>query len=100
MKHSRGRQRPAAYEDEVTGDQIAEVEKMLGCGELSNGYSTYICLECGEQVKVAFSCKSRVCSRCGKVHADEWSGQLVGRMFNVVHRHMTFTVARVMGLLC
>ena len=82
----------AVYGDEVTGDQLAEVEKMLGCGELSNGYSTYICLDCGEQVKVGFSCKSRVCSRCGKVHADDWSAQLVGRLLNVVHRHMTFTV--------
>lgn len=83
----------AAYADQVTADQIAEVEKMLGCGELQNGYSTYICLDCGEQVKVAFSCKSRICSRCGKVHADEWSAKLVGRLFNVVHRHMTFTIA-------
>ncbi len=40
-----------------------------------------------------FSCKSRVCSSCGKVHADEWAEQVAGRLFNVVHRHMTFTVA-------
>ncbi len=41
---------------------------------------------------VAFSCKSRVCSGCGKVHSDEWSERLVGRLYNVVHRHITFTV--------
>ena len=82
-----------AYAGKVTEDQIKEVEKMLGCGGLQNGYSTYICLDCGEQVKVAFSCKSRICSRCGKVHADEWSEKQVGRLFNVVHRHITFTVA-------
>ena len=61
-----------AYAGKVTEDQIKEVEKMLGCGGLQNGYSTYICLDCGEQVKVAFSCKSRICSRCGKVPAYEW----------------------------
>ena len=81
-----------AYGEQVTADQMAEVEKMLGCGELSNGFATYICLSCGEQLKVAFSCKSRACSSCGKAHADEWSKQLAGRMFNVVHRHITFTV--------
>lgn len=43
--------------------------------------------------KVCFSCKSRICSRCGKVHADEWAEQMSSRMFNVVHRHITFTVA-------
>lgn len=81
-----------AYVEQVSADQIAEVEKMLGCGELSNGFATYVCLSCAEQVKVAFSCKSRVCSSCGKAHADEWSKQLASRMFNVVHRHITFTV--------
>jgi len=81
------------YQGEVSPHQMAEVEKMLGCGEASNGYTTYICLECGETTKVSFSCKSRICSRCGKVHADEWAEQMSSRMFNVTHRHITFTVA-------
>lgn len=81
-----------SYAEQVTADQIAEVEKMLGCGDLTNGFATYICLSCGEQVKVAFSGKSRVCSSCGKVPADEWSKQLGARLFNVTHRHITFTV--------
>ena len=81
-----------AYADEVTKDQQKEVEKMLKCGDPSQGFATYICLGCGEQVSVPFSCKSRVCSSCGKVHADEWSKKLVGRMYNVSHRHITFTV--------
>jgi hypothetical protein len=81
-----------SYAEQVTADQIAEVEKMLGCGDLANGFATYICLSCGEQVKVAFSCQSRVCSSCGKVYADEWSKQLGARLFNVTHRHITFTV--------
>jgi hypothetical protein len=80
------------YEGELTDHQKAEVEKMLGCGDPENGFATFMCLECGEMVRVSFSCKSRVCSSCGKVHADEWSKQLSGRMFNVTHRHITFTV--------
>ena len=65
---------------------------MLGCRDTQNGYTTYICMQCGEKKQVAFSCKSRVCSACGKVHAEEWARQLSSRMFNVVHRHITFTV--------
>jgi len=80
------------YADQVSAHQIAEVEKMLGCGDQKNGFSTYICLHCGETERVCFSCKSRVCASCGKVHADEWSNKLIGRLFNVTHRHITFTV--------
>jgi hypothetical protein len=86
----------AAYAGQVTPHQIAEVEKMLGCGDPANGYATYICLNCGEPQRVCFSCKSRVCSSCGKVHADEWAAQMSHRMFNVTHRHITFTIPDVL----
>ncbi len=85
-----------AYEGQVTAHQIAEVEKMLGCGDAKNGFATFICLDCGETMRVAFSCKSRVCSSCGKVHAEEWAKQLASRMFNVTHRHITLTVPDVL----
>ena len=80
------------YAGQVSAHQIAEVEKMLACGERSQGFATSICLDCGETVHVCFSCKSRVCSSCGKVYADEWAQQLTSRMFNVTHRHITFTL--------
>jgi len=80
------------YAGQISAHQVAEVEKMLACGDPAHGYATYICLNCGETVRVCFSCKSRVCSRCGKVYADEWAQQLTSRMFNVTHRHITFTI--------
>ncbi len=80
------------YAEQVSEHQIAEVEKMVACGERSQGFATYICLDCGESVPVCFSCKSRVCSSCGKVYADEWAQQLSSRMFNVTHRPITFTL--------
>jgi hypothetical protein len=81
-----------AYAGQVLSEQLAEVEKMMGCRKPRNGYATYICLNCGETKKVPFSCKSRVCSSCGKVAAEEWSKEVTSRMFSVVHRHVTFTV--------
>lgn len=80
------------YKGQLSEHQIAEVEKMLKCGKAENGYATYICVECGERKRVCFSCKSRVCSSCGKVHSDEWAKDVSGRLFNVTHRHITFTV--------
>lgn len=84
------------YEGQVTPHQLAEVEKMLGCRDPRNGYATYICMACGETERVPFSCKSRVCSSCGKVQAEEWSKQVASRMFTVTHRHVTFTVPDVL----
>jgi len=84
------------YAEQITEHQIGEVEKMLSCRDPQNGYTTYICMQCGEKKQVAFSCKSRVCSGCGKVHAEEWARKLSSRMFNVVHRHITFTVPEVL----
>ncbi len=50
-------------------------------------------IEFSETEQIPFSCKSRVCSSCGKVHAEEWARQVTSRLFNVIYRHITFTVA-------
>ena len=42
--------RPVVYE---------EVEKMMGCGSLSNGYAVYTCDYCDNYLYVPFTCKSR-----------------------------------------
>jgi len=85
----------AEYAGEVTADQRSEVAKMLGCGDVSKGFATYLCLDCGATKRVGFSCKSRVCSSCGKVYADEWAEALAGRLLNVTHRHMFLFRARM-----
>lgn len=73
--------------------EIREVEKMLGCMDFKNGYSVYMCEECGEVKKVAHSCKSRICSRCGKRHADEWAEKINAEMYAVPYRHIILTVS-------
>ncbi|WP_082225128.1 transposase zinc-binding domain-containing protein [Pseudobacteroides cellulosolvens] len=39
-----------------------EVEKMLSC----MGHSVYMCCDCGEAKILPHSCKSRICTVCGK----------------------------------
>lgn len=78
--------------------QIKEtVEKTIKCGSADLGYARYECLGCeGNPTPkfVCFTCKSRLCHRCGKKYTDDWSDKQQEIIFNVVHRHMVFTMPR------
>ena len=73
--------------------EIKEVEKMLNCMNPEKGYSAYICEGCGEIKKIPHSCKSRICSVCGKKHADEWSEKINKEMYAVPYRHIILTIS-------
>lgn len=82
---------------EITGKSkirpsiIREVERMLSCGDYSNGYTEYRC-SCGEKKKVPFTCKSRFCPSCGVSYTDQWVENMGEKMFPVSHRHIVFTI--------
>ena len=79
---------------EVREVEKREVEKMLGCMDPERGgYSIYICENCGEQKKIPHSCKSRICSSCGKRHADEWAEKINKEMYAVPYRHIILTIS-------
>jgi len=78
--------------DTLRSVEIEEVVKMLSCCDAQGGFVTLLCLGCGEEKRIPFTCKSRLCSRCGKRHTDEWSEHLGSLLYDVVHRHMIFTV--------
>lgn len=70
------------------------VQKMLGCGKEEGGYSEYICLKCGKELRrVAFSCKSCFCLSCVKVYADNFVVQ-VSKVLHagVKYRHIILTI--------
>lgn len=68
------------------------VIKMLGCGDPANGFTKYMCTNCGEEKVVAFTCKSRFCSSCGKVYIENWVTKQVETIIDTPHRHTVFTV--------
>lgn len=72
--------------------EVIEVEKMLRCFDKKNGYVVYYCPECYEEKTIHFNCNSRICSRCGKLHADDWARKLKRRLFKVDHRHVVMTI--------
>ncbi|MCB8817873.1 transposase zinc-binding domain-containing protein [Desulfosporosinus shakirovi] len=69
-----------------------EINKMLKCRDLSEGYSEYRCPTCGERKYVAFKCKSRFCTSWGKKATDDWVENLCHERLDVPHRHMVFTI--------
>lgn len=71
-----------------------EVQKMMNCGEFALGFVVYVCMVCLEKIKIAFSCKSRFCNRCGKKYISDWVEKQVRRILDVPHRHCVFTVPK------
>jgi hypothetical protein len=77
----------------------AVIEKMLGCGTLEAGYTTYLCPHCLAEKRVAFSCKSSFCLSCCKVYVDEWvahSGRTLSE--GVAYRHVVLTMPEALHL--
>jgi len=70
------------------------VEKMLSCGKESGGYSEYICMHCGRDLRrVCFSCKSCFCLSCAKGYVDEFVSQVSTMLHpGVVYRHIVLTI--------
>jgi len=91
----------AGYEREH-GRRVPEhwrenVERMMGCGDIREGYYEYYCQACGTTKKVGFTCKSRLCLRCFKVAVDDWLNQAKKVLFEgVIHRQVVLTVPKQM----
>ena len=82
------------FHSELVTDDIEEnVEKMMGCGLLSNGHFEYVCPGCLKKRLIGFTCKSRFCLRCSKVYMDKWIEKMRDVVFKwIKHRHIILTV--------
>ena len=70
----------------------SEVEKMMGCGSLSNGYAVYTCDNCNNYMYVPFTCKSRFCCSCGTKYTLDRADTISAKCIRCPHRHITFTI--------
>jgi Putative transposase/Transposase zinc-binding domain len=68
------------------------VEKALRCGTPAHGFVRYHCLACEAFHTVCFTCKGRFCPTCGRARAAQAATNAQGRLLNVRHRHLTFSV--------
>lgn len=76
-----------------TGYYDDVINKMLGCCDPKNGFISFLCLGCGEEKKVPFSCKSSFCLSCAKIYTDEWVEYIGKTLFKGMrYRHLVLTV--------
>ncbi|MFH1637282.1 MAG: transposase [Candidatus Woesearchaeota archaeon] len=73
--------------------EAKEVKKALECYGYKNGCFVYYCNCCNNYILQSLGCNSRLCSCCGKRHADSWAVDLSKRMFKVPHRHLVISIA-------
>src|SRR5207237_8646850 len=60
---------------------VAEFERYLRCGILANGFARVRCVACGDELLVAFSCKSRgFCPSCTSRRMHDTAAHLVERV--------------------
>jgi hypothetical protein len=75
------------YYDEV-------VNKMMNCGDPTFGYTEYGCMHCGQAKHlVAFTCKSYLCLRCGRVKSENFVFEVMNKLHSgIVYRHLILTM--------
>lgn len=77
----------------VRAVEAKEVKKALACYGHNNGCFVYFCPNCKQYIIQSLGCNARICSCCGKRHADAWAMSLSQRMFKVPHRHLVLSIA-------
>ena len=70
------------------------VSKMIGCGDPDFGFVEFGCTFCGEHKhRVAFTCKSQLCLRCGRVKSERFVYNVMAKLHpGVVYRHLILTI--------
>ena len=65
-------------------EHITEVvEKSLTCGKIEYGYVKYRCLICNEEYIHGFLCKSKFCTKCGRMYSINWAEKQASNMLKV-----------------
>ena len=67
---------------------------MIGCGDPQYGYVEYGCMNCGNgKHRVAFTCKSFLCLRCGRVRSENFVNEVMSKLHSgVIYRHLILTI--------
>ena len=68
------------------------VRKLLACRTPILGCHLYRCGSCPQTHVVPHSCKSRFCSRCGKLATDRWADGVLNELLDVAYHHLVLSV--------
>lgn len=73
-----------------------EVNKMMKCKTKALGYSLFKCPNCGNEKYSYNTCKSRFCNSCGIKYQKQRTTNILSRLLDVPHRHLTFTMPDIL----
>ena len=82
----------SVYRNKLRPSIISNINKMLTCGSTVIGYNEYKCPNCSFSKKIAFTCKCRSCSSCGKKSIEMWLQKLMNVMPNTYWQHIALTM--------
>jgi hypothetical protein len=68
------------------------INKILNCRTKNMGFHKYQCPDCGDNVVVPHSCKSRFCSSCGTLATNNWISSNLNELLDVPYKHLVFTI--------
>lgn len=80
------------HKDRIRTSIVENINKLFLCRTQELGFHKYQCPNCNEIVIVPHSCKSRICSSCGKLATDHWISSNLKQFPNVSYQHLVFTV--------
>ncbi len=93
LQHNNNWQRfYAKHKHQIRPSVVENIDKLFLCRTQELGFHKYQCPHCGEFVTVPHSCKSRICSSCGKLATDHWISSGLSLFPNVSYQHVVFTV--------
>jgi hypothetical protein len=76
----------------ITPEQYRAVNAIRVCRTAALGVDYYICLRCGDIKEIYHNCKHRFCPTCSWSDTIKWAEKIKGRLLNIPHRHVVFTV--------
>ena len=81
-----------ARHDKLRDGIIFNIIKILFCKTEYLGFKNYTCTKCSNTRSVAFTCKGRFCSSCGKKQTDRWISKTINVLPKTRWQHITFTM--------
>ena len=73
---------------------LKNVDLMINCKNLKNGYLFFECPHCNKFHIQGLSCHSRFCPSCGKKYRDARANEISKTIIYAPHRHITWTIAK------
>ena len=82
------------YKDRIRPDILICITKLLSCKNTVRGFTEYTCTNpaCTHIKRVAFTCKCKACSSCGKKATALWLEKQIQLLPKTTWQHITFTM--------